>query len=93
MILAQAHPDEGEDELADRLLQTRPQAWPNSRMIVFADELLDRRGRLMAAITGIYAQQLVRRPDLAEIMRRGNRAREVDLGLNGRGPIPAKPAL
>jgi predicted protein tyrosine phosphatase len=93
MILAQAHPDEGEDELADRLLQTRPQAWPNSRMIAFADELLDRRGRLMAAITGIYAQQLVRRPDLAEIMRRGNRAREVDLGLNGRGPIPAKPAL
>ena len=55
MILAQAHPHEGEDELADRLLQTRPQAWPNSRMITFADELLDRNGRLMAATTGIYA--------------------------------------
>ena len=26
MILAQAHPREGEDELAERLLQTRPQA-------------------------------------------------------------------
>ena len=47
MILAQAHPHEDEDELADRLLQNRPQAWPNSRMIMFADELLDRCGRLI----------------------------------------------
>jgi predicted protein tyrosine phosphatase len=93
MILAQARPDEREDELADRLLQTRPQAWPNSRMITFADELLDREGRLMAATAGIYALQLVRRPDLAEIMRRGNRVREVELGLNGRQPTQAKRAL
>jgi len=94
MILAQAHPHEGEDELADRLLRTRPQAWPNSRMVAFADELLDRNGRLMAATTGIYAQQLAKRPELGEIMRRGNRAREVDLGLNGkRVAAPSKRAL
>jgi predicted protein tyrosine phosphatase len=84
MILAQAHPGEREDGLADRLLQTRPQAWPNSRMIEFADELLDRRGRLIAATTGIYARQLEKRPELGEIMRRGNRGREVELGLNGK---------
>ena len=88
MILAQAHPHEGEDELADRLLQTRPVAWPNSRMITFADELLDRNGRLMAATAGIYAQQLVRRPELGETMRRLNRAREVELGLSGNQPGP-----
>ena len=64
MILAQAHPHEGEDELAERLLQTRPQAWPNSRMITFADELLDRNGRLFAATAGIYTRQLERRPEL-----------------------------
>jgi predicted protein tyrosine phosphatase len=93
MILAQAHPDEGEDELADRLLQTRPQAWPNSRMITFADDLLDRNGRLMTATTGIYAQQLVRRPELAETMRRLNRGREVELGLNGNQAGPSKRAL
>jgi predicted protein tyrosine phosphatase len=93
MILAQAHPDEGEDGLADRLLQTRPQAWPNSRMIAFADELLDRNGRLMAATAGIYAQQLANRPELGEIMRRGNRAREVELGLNGKHFDPSKRAL
>ena len=89
MILAQAHPDESEDELADRLLQTRPQAWPNSRMIAFADELLDRHGRLVAATAGIYARQLASRPELAETMRRGNRVREVELGLNGKHPAHA----
>jgi predicted protein tyrosine phosphatase len=89
MILAQAHPDEREAGLADRLLQTRPQAWPNSRMIEFADELLDRRGRLVAAIAGIYARQLEKRPELAEIMHRGNRAREVELGLSGKHPAHA----
>ena len=84
MILAQAHPHESEDELADRLLQNRPQAWPNSRMITFADELLNRHGRLMTAAASLYTRQLEKRPELAEIMRRGNRAREVELGLNGK---------
>ena len=88
MILAQAHPHEGEDELAGRVLRNRPQAWPNSRMIAFADELLDRRGRLMAATAGIYARQLAIRPELADLMRRGNRGREVELGLRGRQPGP-----
>ncbi len=93
MILAQARPDEKEDGLAERLLQSRPQAWPNSRMIEFADALLDRRGRLVAAIAGIYARQLEKRPELAEIMRRGNRAREVDLGLKEKQSGSLKRAL
>jgi hypothetical protein len=58
-------------------------------MIEFADELLDRRGRLVAAIAGIYARQLANRPELAEVMRRGNRAREVELGLNRKHPAQA----
>jgi predicted protein tyrosine phosphatase len=91
MILAQAHPHEGEDELAERLLQNRPRAWPNSRMITFADRLLGRNGRLSAATAGIYTQPLEKRPDLAEIMRRGNRAREVELGLSGKRPAHADP--
>src|ERR1700735_3285010 len=74
MILAQAHPHEGEAAIAERLIEIRPQAWPNSRMIAFADELLDRDGRLLAATATIYARQLAARPELAEIMRRGNRA-------------------
>jgi predicted protein tyrosine phosphatase len=93
MILAQAHPHEAENELADRLLQNRPQAWPNSRMITFADELLDRHGRLSAATSRIYTRQLANRPELAEIMRRGNRAREVELGLKGKQSGPLKQAV
>ena len=81
MILAQAHPRETEGAIVDRLLEIRPQAWPNSRMIAFADELLSRDGRLGAAVRRIYAARLETEPDLAETMRRLNRAREVELGL------------
>ena len=81
MILAQAHPHESEDAIAERLMEIRPQVWPNSRMIAFADELLDRGGRLVAATGAIYARQLAKRPELGEIMRQGNRGREVEFGL------------
>ena len=80
MVLAQAFPDEPEGALVDRLLEIRPQAWPNSRMIEFADERLGRDGRLMAAVSGIYARHLARRPDLAETMVKLDRAREVEGG-------------
>ncbi len=85
MILAQAFPHEQEEAIVDRLMRIRPQAWPNSRMIEFADELLGREGRLRAAVSRIYARHLAARPELAETMRRVNRAKEVDLGLRGKG--------
>lgn len=81
MILAAAHPQESEDAVVERLIEIRPQAWPNSRMIAFADELLGREGRLSAAVAGVYARRIGIQPDLAETMRRLNRAREVELGL------------
>jgi predicted protein tyrosine phosphatase len=84
MLLAQAHARETEAAIVERLLAIRPQAWPNSRMIAFADELLARDGRLSAAVARIYARRLAIAPDLAEIMRRLNRAREVELGLSGK---------
>jgi predicted protein tyrosine phosphatase len=81
MILAQALPRETEDAIADKLLEIRPQSWPNFRMIGFADEILDRDGRLAAAVGRIYARRLSTRPDLGETMRRLNREKEVELGL------------
>jgi predicted protein tyrosine phosphatase len=81
MILAQALPGEDEDSIVARLQTIRPQAWPNSRMIGFADALLKRDGRLIAAVNKIYARRLALRPDLAETMRSLDRAREVELGL------------
>jgi len=81
MILAQAHADEREDDVVERLLAIRPQAWPNSRMIDFADGLLGRDGRLLAAVSRIYARRLEAQPGFGELMRRGARAREVEMGL------------
>jgi hypothetical protein len=37
------------------IVRIRPQAWPNLQMIAFADELLDRGGRLIAAVAKLYA--------------------------------------
>ena len=85
MILAQAFPHDKEDVIVDRLMRIRPQSWPNSRMIAFADELLGRDGRLNVALARIYARHLAKRPELAEIMRQGNRGKEVELGLRRKG--------
>jgi predicted protein tyrosine phosphatase len=82
MILAQAFPGEHEDAIVDRLTLIRPQAWPNSSMIGFADQLLGRDGRLTAAVNKIYARRLAARPELAEVMRQLGRGREVELGLS-----------
>jgi predicted protein tyrosine phosphatase len=79
MILAQAFPSESDDAIVERLARIRPQAWPNSRMIGFADEVLGRR--LIEPVSRIYARRLAAHPELGETMRRLNRAREVDLGM------------
>ena len=79
MLLAQAHPDENDDRIFDRLLEIRPQAWPNSRMIGFADEMLGRDGRFTAGLRRLYARQLAARPFLADAMRGIGRGAEVDM--------------
>lgn len=79
MLVAQSSPREIEDEIFARLLELRPQAWPNSRMIEFADDLLGRRGRLTAALGGLYAQQLAKRPETEHFMRTHGREREVEM--------------
>ena len=82
MILAQAHARASEGSLVDWLVTMRPQAWPNSRMVAFADELLGRNGRLTAALASLYARRLKAEPELADAMRLGARGREVELGLS-----------
>jgi len=49
-LMAQADAAEDEDALFARLREIRPQAWPNSVMIGFADEQLGRSGRLTQAL-------------------------------------------
>lgn len=79
MLLAQVYPDQAEDTILERLVAIRPQAWPNLRMIGFADEALGRDGRLTAAVGRLYKRRLHDRPELAETMQRLNRGEEIAL--------------
>jgi predicted protein tyrosine phosphatase len=85
MILAQAFAHEDESAIVGRLVRARPQAWPNSLMVGFADELLGRGGRLTAAASEVYARRLAARPELGDVMRQLGRAREIELALAAPG--------
>jgi predicted protein tyrosine phosphatase len=84
-ILAQANPELDEDELFRRLLALRPQTWPNSVMVAYADELLGRGGRLTEALRRLYGRQLLARPNFGEYLRRNGRGREVDMAVTPAG--------
>lgn len=78
-LLCQLHPEADEDAVFVHLLSIRPQIWPNSRMIGFADAALGKSGRLTAALGRLYARQLELRPDLVRFMEQNGRAREVGM--------------
>jgi predicted protein tyrosine phosphatase len=81
LILAQALPDVSADRILQEVLHSRPQAWPNLRMLELGDAVLGRRGELVAAVAGIYRTQLDRRQYLAEEMRSGGRGREIETAM------------
>ena len=76
-LIAEARPAADEDAIFAHIRDIRPQAWPNSRMIGMADELLGRSGRLTAALKRHYGEQIRLRPDLPEMIERVGRGREV----------------
>ena len=78
LILAQARPDLPAETVAREVLRIREKAWPNLRIIEMGDELLGRRGEIVAAARGLYGAQLVRRPELGTMMSEGGRQREVE---------------
>lgn len=80
-LMAQNAPDETEERLFERLVEIRPQAWPNSCMVAFADDLLARNGRLVEALRRHYGAQIRRRPDFAQIMQGLGRGREVEMAV------------
>ena len=82
-LMAQADPDEDEEGLFARLREIRPQAWPNSVMVGFADAQLGRSGRLTEALGRHYARQLVREPRYRGWMAHLGRGREVAMAGAG----------
>jgi predicted protein tyrosine phosphatase len=81
MLMAQAHPERSDDDVFAHLKAMRPQAWPNSRMIRFADHALGRNGNLFAALCRHYGVQLAERPELGRWMIDLGRQAEVDLAV------------
>ncbi|WP_159710849.1 tyrosine phosphatase family protein [Geminicoccus flavidas] len=81
-LMVQARPDEDADHLFQRLREIRPQAWPNSRMVRFADEALDRGGQLTEALSRHYAHQLRVQPRFNEWMTQLGRQRELEMAAS-----------
>jgi predicted protein tyrosine phosphatase len=77
ILLARRAPPGEEPAIFARLRLIRPQAWPNSRLIGFADAILGRKGRLCAALREHYRVQVQARPELADELRRSGRGAEV----------------
>jgi len=80
-LMAQTHPEESDDRLFERLVEIRPQAWPNSLMIEFADGLLSRNGRLVDSLRRHYGRQIRRMPRYEQLMRDLGRGREVEMAV------------
>lgn len=80
-LLAQVHPQAIEDDLFARLREIRPQAWPNSVMVGYADELLGREGRLVAALRRHYGSQVRARPQIVDWMKSLGRERELEMAV------------
>ena len=78
-LMAQAEPEQSEEGIFDRLIALRPKAWPNSRMIAFADEFLGRKGQFTAALGPLYRRQLAAYPHIRDYMCDNGRAMEVAL--------------
>lgn len=78
-LMAQMDRQQPEDGLFARLREIRPQAWPNSLMVGYADELLGREGRLVSALRRHYGVQLRQQPQFSGWMRRLARDRELDM--------------
>jgi predicted protein tyrosine phosphatase len=83
LILAQALPQRGADEILREVLRIRSKAWPNLRIIELGDAMLNRGGTLVAAAHEVYRLQLAKRPFLADEMIRMGRAREVAAARGG----------
>jgi predicted protein tyrosine phosphatase len=77
LILAQARPDRPAEEALQTVVQRRPRAWPNLRILELGDALLGRRGEIVVAARAHYRSVLEREPWMIEQMIDGGRGREV----------------
>jgi len=76
ILMAQFAP--GEEEAAFlKLLSLRKHGWPNTRMVEFADRLLDRKGRMLEGLKAYRRALLAEKPHLQDIIRNIGRGHEL----------------
>jgi predicted protein tyrosine phosphatase len=78
LLLAQALPEVPSDEIVAEVVRVRDRAWPNLRIIELGDELLGRKGTLVAAVRARHAEYAKRVPRFVQLMKDLGRAREVE---------------
>lgn len=78
LLLAQALPEVPSREIVAEIVRIRPRAWPNLRIIELGDELLGRKGTLVAAVRARHAEYAKRVPRFVQLMRELGRQREVE---------------
>jgi predicted protein tyrosine phosphatase len=68
----------GEEEAAFlKLLTLRKHGWPNTRMVEFADKILDRKGAMLEGLNAYRRALLSEKPHLQEIIRNIGRGHEL----------------
>ncbi|HEY2179516.1 MAG TPA: hypothetical protein VGH15_13125 [Caulobacteraceae bacterium] len=77
VLMAQREPSRDPGDIIGEITRCRPQAWPNLRIVEIGDALLGRNGALIEAAFAHYREAAAVRPDLAQAMRAGGRAREL----------------
>jgi predicted protein tyrosine phosphatase len=86
LILAQALPHLPAAEIFEAVVQIRPRAWPNLRILEFGDALLGRNGEIVAAVAKIYRQAFERDPAFGRMIIDNGRGREVTAAFSSTGP-------
>jgi predicted protein tyrosine phosphatase len=81
LLLAQAQPRLGADEILAQVLHIRDKAWPNLRILRLGEELLGRPGEFSGAVGAIYRFQLERQPELRRLFIEAGRLLEVELAV------------
>ena len=76
-ILMCQHAPGREEEAFLRLLELRKHGWPNTRMVEFADQLLERDGALMRGLLAYRKALIQAKPHLSEIIRNIGRGHEL----------------
>lgn len=76
ILMAQDAPGH-EEEAFLRLLDLRKHGWPNTRMVEFADRLLERDGAMLRGLVAYRRALLEVKPHLSEIVRNIGRGHEL----------------